>query len=85
MMPDLNGKWMCELIYDESFGRLAHESMLFMIDFKKEGDELIGNSVDIDGIGMYPSKAKISGFVSNQQINFVKEYKIPIRKKPNTK
>lgn len=74
MMPDLNGKWMGELIYDESFGRLANEAMLFMVDIKKNDDEFKGISVDVDGIGMYPAEAKVNGFVADGQINFVKEY-----------
>jgi len=75
MIPDLNGKWTGELIYDESFGKLANEKLFFLIEINRLGDEFKGICFDIDGIGIYPSEAKVNGFLDDAQINFVKEYK----------
>ncbi len=75
MTPDLNGKWTGELIYDESFGKLANEILFFVIDISWKGDEFRGVCVDVDGIGLNPSEARIRGFLEAEKINFVKEYK----------
>jgi hypothetical protein len=75
MTPDLNGKWTGELIYDESFGKLANEILFFVIDISRKGDEIRGVSVDVDGVGLNPSEATITGFLDEEKINFVKEYK----------
>lgn len=74
-MPDLNGKWTGELIYDESFGQLANEVLFFVIEISRLGDEFKGVSIDVDGVGINPSEAKVIGFLDEGQINFVKEYK----------
>ncbi len=75
MIPDLDGKWTGELIYDESFGRLANEILFFVMEIRRKGDEFKGTSVDIDGVGINPSEAMIKGFLEEKHINFVKEYK----------
>jgi len=73
MMPDLDGKWTGELIYDDSFGKLAHETLFFVVVIDKTGDEFKGIYLDIDGIGMNASEARVMGFVQQEYINFVKE------------
>jgi hypothetical protein len=74
-MLDLNGKWIGELIYDESFGQIAHEVLFFVVELTGQGDEFRGVSVDVDGVGMVPVEADISGFTDNNCIYFMKEYK----------
>ncbi|MES2681739.1 MAG: hypothetical protein V4635_17725 [Bacteroidota bacterium] len=84
MTPDLNGKWTGELVYDESFGKLANEVLFFVLEISKKGDEFRGSSVDVDGVGVNPAEARIRGFSDGGKINFVKEYKAIIETEFNS-
>lgn len=77
MKPDINGKWTGELVYGPNFGKLEHEALVFTLDVEQHGDEFIGISRDVDGVGINPYAADVDGFVDEEQINFVREYYPP--------
>ncbi len=84
MSPNLDGKWTGELVYNNSFGVLANEKLLFVIEITQVNLEFTGTSFDIDGIGINPTAAVVKGFVDGDQINFVKEYKSSVKNEFNT-
>lgn len=77
-MPELSEKWLCKLIYGQSFGKLENEPLIFTLDIITKGNEFIGISTDIDGIGINPNPANVKGFIDGDIINFVKEYTLPV-------
>lgn len=78
MSQDLNGRWTGKLTYGASFGQLAQEVLFFTLDVEQEGDEFTGTARDVDGIGLSPYESQVKGFTDGDQINFVKEYKVPV-------
>ncbi len=78
MSQELNGRWTGKLTYGASFGHLAQESLFFTLNLVQKADEFTGTARDEDGIGLSPYLASVKGFVDGEQINFVKEYKLPL-------
>lgn len=82
MEPDINGKWTGKLIYGSNFGLLEHEVLFFVLDIIQEMDEFSGTSRDVDGIGISPFETRLKGFLEAGNINFVKEYQVPVLASP---
>lgn len=73
-MPELSGQWLGKLIYDQSFGELEHESLVFTLEIISGEEGFSGVSKDVDGIGINTNPATVKGFIEENSINFIKKY-----------
>ena len=75
-LPDMNGKWSGVLLYGKMYRERENAELYFSIDLiTTEEDEFEGTSNDLKGVGMNPDSAVVKGFVDENRISFVLQYK----------
>ena len=74
--PSITGKWRVTIIYGSQYKTLAGKKLQCLMELRDTGDgQFEGIAKDLEGLGMNPFEAKITGFLEGENISFVKQYK----------
>jgi hypothetical protein len=71
---NMNGEWEGTIVYGKEYKGHAGKELFFEMYLTHDFDTIIGESVDVAGVGVSPDKATIKGTVSKNTINFIKQY-----------
>ncbi|PHR43720.1 MAG: hypothetical protein COA32_15815 [Fluviicola sp.] len=72
---NISGQWIGTLTYGQEYGDLAGKTLRFEMELSQIENKFSGLSKDLDGVGVNPDPAEIKGKLTENEINFVKQYR----------
>ena len=72
---DFSGKYNCLLKYGIGYELQAGKELTFSMEIIEEDNYFNGTALDIEGVGVNPDEAKVSGIINGIYIEFYKIYK----------
>jgi len=71
---NITGQWAGTIIYGKEYRTHFNKELYFDMDINQENEKISGTTTDTGGFGMSPDKATIIGKMTNNKINFIKQY-----------